>query len=299
MTDLKTQAIDNAKVIDFRVRVPAQLCPKIETPQENKTQYDAVLAIGDKYQQAQTVDDLLQQMDANGVDHAIVHAEHEHGDVADELNRAVADMVVQHPDRFTGIGTVSLENFTIKRALKQIEDCVELGMIGLSIEPAFFNMTLDEKKLYPIYAKAMENNLLVALHTGINYTTHQPMAGENPILLDQLACDFPDLTIVASHGGWPWINEMVAVARKHPQVFIEFGGIAPKYVAAQGGGWEVMHRFMNSVLKDQVLYGTDWPTMDHKRTLAEWREMDLKPEVLERLLVGNARGLLKNFYDKI
>ncbi len=102
-------------------------------------------------------------------------------------------MVVQHPDRFTGIGTVSLENFTIKRALKQIEDCVELGMIGLSIEPAFFNMTLDEKKLYPIYAKAMENNLLVALHTGINYTTHQPMAGENPILLDQIACDFPDL----------------------------------------------------------------------------------------------------------
>ncbi len=84
MTDLKTQAIDNAKVIDFRVRVPAQLCPKIETPQENKTQYDAVLAIGDKYQQAQTVDDLLQQMDANGVDHAIVHAEHEHGDVADD-----------------------------------------------------------------------------------------------------------------------------------------------------------------------------------------------------------------------
>jgi len=153
-------------------------------------------------------------------------------------------------------------------------------------------MTLDEKKLYPIYAKAMENNLLVALHTGINYTTHQHMAGENPILLDQLACHFPDLTIVASHGGWPWINEMVAVARKHPQVFIEFGGIAPKYVAAQGGGWEVMHRFMNSVLKDQILYGTDWPTMDHKRTLAEWREMDLKPEVLERLLVGNALELL-------
>ena len=209
------------------------------------------------------------------------------------LTRAVADMVVQHPDRFAGIGSVSLENFTIKRALKPIEDCVELGMIGLSIETAFFNMTLDEKKLYPIYAKAMENNLLVALHTGINYTTHQPMAGENPILLDQIACDLPDLTLVASHDGWPWINETVAVARKHPQVFIEFGGIAPKYVAAQGG-WEVMHRFMNSVLKGQILYGTDWPAMDHKRTLAEWREMGLKAEVLERLLAGNARGLLES-----
>ena len=286
--------LENASVIDFRVRVPATLCPKIDTPQQNKTQYDAVLSIADKYAHAQTVEDLLSQMDSNGVDHAIVHAEHEHGDVADALNRAVAGMVAENPDRFTGIGTVSLDNFSIKRALQQIDDCVELGMIGLSIEPAFFNMTLDEKKLYPVYAKAMENNLLVALHTGINYTTHQPMAGENPILLDQIACDFPDLTIVASHGGWPWINEMVAVARKHPQVYIEFGGIAPKYVAAQGSGWEVMHRFMNSVLKDQILYGTDWPTMDHQRTLKEWREMGLKPEVLERLLAGNARALIKH-----
>jgi len=294
MTKPQNTAIQNANVIDFRVRVPATLCPKIETPQQNSTQYDAVLSIADKYAHAQTVEDLLSQMDSNGVDHAIVHAEHEHGDVADALNRAVAGMVAEHPDRFTGIGTVSLDNFSIKRALQQIDDCVELGMIGLSIEPAFFNMTLDEKKLYPVYAKAMENNLLVALHTGINYTTHQPMQGENPILLDQIACDFPDLTIVASHGGWPWINEMVAVARKHPQVYIEFGGIAPKYVAAQGSGWEVMHRFMNSVLKDQILYGTDWPTMDHKRTLAEWREMGLKPEVLERLLAGNARALIKH-----
>ena len=292
MNKQTTEGMSQAKVIDFRVRVPATLCPSMERPEANSTQYDAVLAIGDKYQQAQTVEDLLHQMDAQGVDHAIVHAEHEYGDMADALNQAVAGMVSQYPERFTGIGTVSLENFNMPKVLRQVDDCVELGMIGLSMEPAFFGMTLDEKKLYPIYAKAMENNLLVALHTGINYTTHQPMAGENPILLDQLACHFPDLTIVASHGGWPWINEMVAVARKHPQVFIEFGGIAPKYVAAQGGGWEVMHRFMNSVLKDQILYGTDWPTMDHKRTLAEWREMDLKPEVFERLLVGNALELL-------
>ena len=284
--------LESASVVDFRARVPATLCPKIETPQQNSTQYDAVLSIADKYAQAQTVEDLLNQMDSNGVDHAIVHAEHEHGDVADELNQAVATMVKQHPDRFTGIGTVSLENFSIKRALKQIDDCVELGMIGLSIEPAFFNMTLDEKRLYPIYAKAMENNLLVALHTGINYTTHQPMQGENPILLDQIACDFPGLTLVASHGGWPWINEMVAVARKHPQVYIEFGGIAPKYVAAQGGGWEVMYRFMNSVLKDQILYATDWPTMDHKRTVAEWACIDLKPDVRKGLMAGNAKALI-------
>jgi len=65
-----------------------------------------------------------------------------------------------------------------------------------------------------------------------------------------------------------------------------------KYIAAPGGGWEVMHRFINSVLKDQILYGTDRPVMDHQRTLGEWREMGLKPEVLENLLVSNSISLI-------
>lgn len=286
--------LNKTEVIDFRVRVPPGLCPPVDVPATNSSQYNAVLNTGEKYAAAQTLEDLLQGMDNSDVDHAVIHAEHEVGDAADALNRTVADIVEQHPSRFTGIGTISLENFTIKRALQQIEQCAEMGMIGLSIEPAFFGLHLDDKKLYPIYAKAMEKNLLVALHTGINYTTHQPMAGENPILLDGIACDFPDLTLVASHGGWPWVNEMVAVARKHPQVYIEFGGLAPKYVGAAGTGWEVMYRFMNSVLSKQILYGTDWPTMDHQRTLAEWRDLGLKPQVLDDLLTGNAKNLLKS-----
>ena len=286
-------SIAQAKIIDFRVRVPPALFPAIDTPQENISQYNAVLNTVEKYAAVQTLDDLLQLMDGQGVDHAVMHAEHELGDVADELNRIVADVVAQHPDRFTGIGTISLAGFTIKKALDQIAACAEMGMIGLSIEPAFFGLHLNEKKLYPVYSKAMEKNLLVALHTGINYTTHQPMAGENPMLLDEIACDFPDLTLVASHGGWPWIAEMVAVARKHPNVFMEFGGLAPKYIGAAGSGWEMMYRFMNSVLKDQVLYGTDWPTMDHQRTLNEWHDLALKPEVLKRLMAGNAKALIQ------
>jgi len=285
---------DNAEVIDFRVRVPPGLCPQVDVPDTHSSQYNAVLNTGEKYAAAQTLDDLLQGMDHSRVDHAVIHAEHEVGDVADALNRTVADIVDKHPDRFTGIGTISLDGFSIKKALRQVDECAEMGLIGLSIEPAFFGMHLDEKKMYPIYAKAMEKNLLVALHTGINYTTHQPMAGENPILLDGIACDFPDLTLVASHGGWPWINEMVAVARKHPQVYIEFGGLAPKYVGAASTGWEMMYRFMNSVLSKQILYGTDWPTMDHQRTLAEWRDLGLKPQVLDDLLTGNAKNLLKS-----
>ena len=291
-SDENIAAVQQANVIDFRARLPVSLRPALNLPVANVQQYDAVLNTVEKGAAAQTPEDLLQAMAAQGVDHAIVHAEHEVGDFADPLNEAVAKLVEQHPQHFTGVGTLSLEGFTIPRALKQVEACAEMGMIGLSIEPAFFGLTITDKRLYPVYAKALEKNLLVALHTGVNYTTDRPMSGENPMLLDELACDFPGLTLIASHAGWPWINEMVAVARKHPSVYMEFGGLAPKYVGAAGTGWEVMYRFMNSVLKDQILYGTDWPTMDHERTLAEWRGLGLKPDVLQRLLAGNAKTLI-------
>ena len=129
---------DNAEVIDFRVRVPPGLCPPVDVPATHSSQYNAVLNTGEKYAAAQTLDDLLQGMDHSRVDHAVIHAEHEVGDVADALNRTVADIVDKHPDRFTGIGTISLDGFSIKKALRQVDECAEMGLIGLSIEPAFF-----------------------------------------------------------------------------------------------------------------------------------------------------------------
>jgi predicted TIM-barrel fold metal-dependent hydrolase len=85
---------------------------------------------------------------------------------------------------------------------------------------------------------------------------------------------------------------MVAVARKHPNVYLEFGGLAPKYVGSAGTGWEVVFRFMNSLLSKQVLFGTDWPVFPMPRALEEWRTLGLKPAVLEALLGGNADRLL-------
>ena len=219
-------------MIDFRVRVPPGLCPAGGCAR-NQVPVNTMRCLirARNTRRRKPLEDLIQGMDNNGVDHAVIHAEHEVGDAADALNRTVADIVEQHPSRFTGIGTISLENFTIKRALQQIEQCAEMGMIGLSIEPAFFGLHLDDKKLYPIYAKAMEKNLLVALHTGINYTTHQPMAGENPILLDEIACDFPDLTL----SGLPWWLAMDSrnggCSAKTSTGVYRVWWIGPKYVA--------------------------------------------------------------------
>lgn len=281
------------EIIDFRTRIPQELFPDLPLKMNNITQYDAVLDIKNKYREIST-ESLLALMDRNNVTHAIIHAEYEYGDIADELNKIVVELVEKYPNRFSGVGTVSQDEFSIKRALKQVDECVEMGMLGLSLQPAFFGMEINDSRLYPVYAKAMERNLFVAVHTGVNYAVDRPIKGERPVLLDEVACDFPDLTIIASHGGWPWVPEMVAVARKHPRVFVEFGGLAPKYIGAPGSGWETMYRFMNSVLSSQVLMATDWPTMAHDRVVKEWQDLDLKPAVKAAVMGGNAKKLIEH-----
>ena len=280
----------SAPVIDFRVRLPEEFRPAVEKPAEITEQYDAVLDMNAK--SGQTLEDLVAEMDSNGVDHAVMHAEFEFGDPADAINEAVAKLVKEDPDRFTGIGTFSTEPFDIMRALDQIAFCKEAGMVGVTTQPSFFHIAISDRKLYPVYAKSAELDLMVCVHTGVNYGVTHPIRNDHPLQLDDVACDFPRLKLIACHAGWPWVAEMVAVARKHPNIYMEFGGLAPKYVGAQGTGWEVMYRFMNSLLQDQILFGTDWPVIPLSRAIPEWRELGLKPQVLEKALGGNAAKLI-------
>jgi hypothetical protein len=266
------------------------LRPSEELPDDYLAQYDKVLDLSAN--RHRSLSDLMADMDASGTSHAVVHAEYEYGDGADALNEAVAKVVNDNPGRFSGFGTISMGPVKIPRALAQVRRVADLGLTGLSLQPSFFGVPIDDRVLYPVYAKASELGLPVALHTGINYTVSFPIRNDQPIQLDQIACDFPELVLIACHAGWPWVPEMVAVLRKHPNVYAEFGGLAPRYVCEPNTGWEVMYRFMNSLLGQQVLHGTDWPVFPMSRALAEWRAGGLREHVLAALIGGNAQRLL-------
>jgi uncharacterized protein len=278
-------------ILDFRVRLATPERPQLPAPPEYTSQYDAVLDVSAR--SALSTGDLLAEMAAAGVARAVVHAEHEHGDIADELNTATARVVSEHPGVFAGFGTACLEPLRVMRAVRQVQAAGELGLAGINLQPSFVGMPMTDRRLYPVYAKAEELGMVVALHTGVNYTTHQPIANDHPLQLDQVACDFPGLLIVACHAGWPFTAELVAVMRKHPHVFADFGGLAPTYVSAPDTGWSVMRRFMNSLLRDRVLYATDWPVFPMARAVAEWRSSGLRDEVLAGLFRANAERLLE------
>lgn len=278
-------------VVDFRVRLPNDERPRVITPPEYTSQYEAVLSVSER--SGATMADLFSEMDNCEVTHAVIHAEYEFGDPVDELNDAVERAVLADSARLRGFGTISLDPLRVRRAMRQVDRVCAGGLMGLNLQPSFFGLPMTEPRLYPVYARAEELGLLVALHTGVNYTTHRIIENDHPRQLDQLACDFPDLVLIACHAGWPWVEELVAVMRKHPSVLADFGGLAPKYVGEPDTGWSVMRRFMNSLLSEQVLFATDWPVFPMRRALSEWRQMGLKAEVLASLLGGNALELFE------
>lgn len=279
-------------VIDARVRLPQDRRPDraYVAPARQTEQYDAVLDLTAKMNGG-TLEGLLAELDAAGVERAVMHAESEGGEDAEALNDALAVVLDEHADRFLGIGCVDVAAHGPTTLARQAVRCHERGFRGVSFEPAFFGLDIDDRHLYPLYSRAEELGLVVAVHTGITYSRLHPLRHERPELLDQVACDFPDLRLIACHAGWPWATEFAAVARRHPTVYLEFGALAPKYVARPGTGWDAMFAMMPNVLRAQVLYGSDWPMMSMTRALGEWRASGLPEPALAALFHDNAARL--------
>ena len=115
-----------------------------------------------------------------------------------------------------------------------------------------------------------------------------------PLALDRLCGEMPDLKVIAGHGGWPWVPEMVAAAWRHPNLYVDPSGHRWKYFTTPHSGWEMLLHFGNSTIQDKILFGTDWPLLPISlaEILAEARALPLKPSVMEKWLGKNAARLL-------
>jgi uncharacterized protein len=234
--------------------------------------------------------DYLGEMERSGVSLAVLHAEYAYGDV-DYLNKTVGDFVSEFPDKLFGFA--GIDPTASKDPVADLDLYVnEYDMRGLNLQTCVQGWYANDKRLYPLYSYCQEKRLPVSIHTSVNFMTNRKIDYGHPLYLDEIACEFPHLTIVANHGGWPWVTEMVAVAWKHPNVFIELGGISPKYIAKPGSGWEPILTYGNSVLQDQILFATD-SLIPYERVFKEIDELPLKDSVKEKFLCANAMGVLE------
>jgi predicted TIM-barrel fold metal-dependent hydrolase len=233
--------------------------------------------------------DFLQSMRKSGVSKAVLQAEYSFGD-AELLNRTVAQKVEENPDLL--IGFAGIDPLSSQDPVDDLDRYVkQWNMKGLNLQPWVQGWYPNDERLYPLYSYCQQAAMPVTIHTSLNFALHRKIDYGHPLYLDEVACDFPELTIVANHGGWPWVNEMVAVAWKRPNVYLEIGAISPKYIARPGTGWELFMTYGDSVLQDQILFATD-SLIPHERAVREVDSLPFKDQVKEKLLYRNAMRIL-------
>jgi predicted TIM-barrel fold metal-dependent hydrolase len=232
-------------------------------------------------------DDYVQLMDEAGVEHSLliaVRAGDPNWKGSFEIPyETVARWCDRHPTRFSGLA--GADPTRGMGQLRDLERAAELGFVGVHAYPHWFSLPPDAAQWYPIYAKCCELDLPYMLQVGQNLIYQKDVrlpSVARPILLDQVAIDFPELTLIGIHVGTPWSDEMIAMAWKHENVFIGIDAYAPKHLPIN-----LIH-YMNSYGSEKVLFGTDWPVIDPRRAVAEIKAHNLKPQAYDNVMRNNA-----------
>jgi uncharacterized protein len=174
-------------------------------------------------------------------------------------------------------------------------ELIEQGVIkGFKFHPTCQGFFPNDRMAYPLYELIAAHRLPALFHSGHSGVgSNMPGGGglrlkySNPMHLDDVAADFPDMTIIIAHPSFPWQDEALSVCLHKPNVYIDLSGWSPKYFPPQ-----LVH-YANTLLKHKVLFGTDFPLITPDRWLKDFKEAGFRPEVHELILKGNAIQALK------
>lgn len=205
-------------------------------------------------------------------------------------NEAVAEFIRAHGPRYVGFAGVDPWQ---EDAVDRFDHAIRhLGLRGLNLQCFELKMRPDDERLFPLYEKAIELDVPVNIHCGINFSTHTPMALGRPEYLDNVMVRYPELRAVASPPGWPWVQELIGVAWRHPNLSIGVLAVRPKLLAKAHSGYEPLLQYGRTLLKEKIIFGSAFPMMPVETALAELDGLGLDADTRRLWLHDNAARLL-------
>ncbi|SHK35679.1 amidohydrolase family protein [Desulforamulus aeronauticus] len=273
------------KVIDFRFRPNT---PDVMAIGESKMFKALCDSINFSAKKTQPLEEIVEELNQHQVEKAVIL-----GRDAETTyqwkgsNDGVAAFVNKYPNKF--IGFAGLDPHKGMAAVRELNRSVnELGLKGASIDPYLAKIYVNDAKYYPIYAKCCELDIPIVITTGPASLVPEAVIDHvAPRYIDFVARDFPELTIVVSHGAYPWVNEMITVAQRNANVYFdmseyEFFPMAEAYV--QGA---------NTIISDKLLFASAHPFVDFKDALQSYEKLPFTDEVREKVMYQNAARILK------
>ncbi len=207
-------------------------------------------------------------------------------------NEAILADAAQHADVL--IPFASVDPHDGASAVARLRDLAAAGARGVKLHPSLQGFSPNERAHYPLYEAASELGLPIVFHTGQTGIGAGLPGGRgirlrhsDPMLIDDVAADHPQLTIVLAHPSVPWQDAAISIATHKANVYIDLSGWSPKYFPPQ------LVRAANGLLKRKVLFGSDFPVLTPDRWLADFGELEIKPEVRPLILKDNAVAMLR------
>ena len=196
-------------------------------------------------------------------------------------NDEVAAQVAQAPDRLCGVASVDLHR--PMDAVRELRRCVEeLGFVALRMLPWLWGLPPDDRRYYPLYVACIELGIPFCLQVGHAGPLRPSEPGRPIPYLDNVAADFPELVIVGGHIGYPWTDEMIAMATKYPNVYIDTSAYKPSRYPPQ------LVTFLQGRGRKKVLFGSNFPMIQPASCLDEVDQLGLDDLTLRCFLYDNA-----------
>jgi predicted TIM-barrel fold metal-dependent hydrolase len=240
------------------------------------------------HRQGLTLEQYIEKMDRAGIERSLLVAVR-CGDLrvrgSTEIPYEKVHAAVQrYPHRFSGLAGIDPTRGIA--GLKELDRAVkEFGFVGAHLYPHWFGQAPDAAIYYPYYARCAELGIPIMMQVGhcLVYQKDRrlPSVGR-PMTLDRVAIDFPELTLIGIHLGYPWTEEMISVCTKHPNVYMAGDAYAPKHWGASA-----VH-YANTFGQDKFMFGTDWWVIDPERAVDEVAELHFRPISLRKIMRDNA-----------
>src|SRR5215471_14928455 len=232
-----------------------------------------------------TAEQIVEAMDRAGIRTLMLSAWHRPGQWVFH-NDQVAEMTRQFPDRFVGVAAVNLEKPV--EAVRELQRAVrDLGFKALRVVPWLWNRPPNDKLYFPLYVTCIELDIPFCTQVGHTGPLMPSEPGRPVPYLDEVALTFPELRIVAGHIGHPWTDEMIGVAWKHENVFIDTSAYLPRYYPPQ-----LVH-YLKTYGQDKVLFGTNFPQLSFAKYVQQVHAMNLPDEIQMKFLSENARRVFR------
>jgi len=201
-------------------------------------------------------------------------------------NAEVSNQIDQAPDRFRGLASADIRRPL--EAVREIRDVVDgKRFIGVRIVPWLWDLPPNHRLYYPIFTACADLGVPLCTQIGHTGPLRRSEVGRLIPYLEDVLLDFPDLTIVGGHVGFPWINELVSLTVKFPNFYVDTSAYAVHRLPAD------FVSYMKTIGSSRVMFGTNWPMISPTDCLQSLSKLNLTPDQIESFLSGNARRVFK------